>query len=208
MTSPARNHPLLDKDVARQPVWPRLLPAVAAMLGLLLARPAAADALDGTLEVQSAFVSHADGIYQLNAHVRYPVNENIRAALRDGVSLSFDLDAVVSRERRFWFNAEIASVTLRRELIWQALTERFVVRDAAGREQQSFASLEAALESLGRVEAWPIMVDSQIRDPAEFRVSVRAGMRRGRLTDTLRVVLFWTNDWHRESEWYSWSLPR
>jgi hypothetical protein len=189
----------------------RLLPRLAAaLLGALLLLPllARADALDGTLEVQSAFVSHVSGIYQLNAHIRYPLNDDIRNALRDGVSLSFDLDAVVSRERRYWFNAEIAAVTLRRELAWQALTERYVVRDSTGREQQSFATLDDALENLGHVEGWPIMVDSQIRDAGEFRVSVRAGMRRGRLTDTLRVILFWTNDWHRESEWYSWSLPR
>ena len=36
----------------------------------------------------------------------------------------------------------------------------------------------------------------------------RAGVRRGRLSDTLRVLLFWTDDWHRESEWFSWSLQR
>lgn len=180
-----------------------------ALLALGAARtPVRADALDGTLEVQSAFVSKVANVYQLNAHVSYPLNEDIRAALRDGVSLSFDLEAVVSRERRFWFNAEIAGVKLRRELAWQALTERFVVRDPSGREQQSFATLDAALENLGHVEGWPIMVESQIKEPGEFRVSLRAGVRRGRLTDTLRVILFWTNDWHRESEWYSWSLPR
>ena len=189
--------------------WPgAALALCCVLLWALLPVCALADALDGTLEVQSAFVSRADNVYQLNAHIRYPLNDEIRSALRDGISLSFDLDATVTRERRFWFNAEIAAVTLRRELAWQALTERYVVRDSAGRDQQSFATLEDALEHLGRVEAWPIMVDSQIKDSGEFRVNVRAGMRRGRLTDTLRVILFWTNDWHRESEWYSWSLPR
>jgi hypothetical protein len=199
---------VLQADNARSPL--RLLPRFAAvLLGAVLLLPLArADALDGTLEVQSAFVSHVSGIYQLNAHVRYPINDEIRNALREGVSLSFDLDAVVLRERRYWFNADITAVTLRRELAWQALTERYVVRDSTGREQQSFATLDDALEDLGHVEGWPIMVDSQIRDAGEYRVSVRAGMRRGKLTDTLRVILFWTNDWHRESEWYSWSLPR
>jgi hypothetical protein len=22
----------------------------------------------------------------------------------------------------------------------------------------------------------------------------------------LRVVMFWVNDWHRESDWYTWTL--
>ena len=46
------------------------------------------------------------------------------------------------------------------------------------------------------------------RPTAQYRVSLRAGVRRGRLPDTLRVLLFWTDDWHRESEWFSWSLQR
>jgi hypothetical protein len=37
---------------------------------------------------------------------------------------------------------------------------------------------------------------------------VRASVRRGRLTDALRALMFWSDDWQRESEWYSWSLPR
>jgi hypothetical protein len=23
---------------------------------------------------------------------------------------------------------------------------------------------------------------------------------------SLRVVMFWVNDWHRESDWYTWTL--
>ncbi len=188
-----------------------MLAALLAAFGLLFAAApgvSRADALDGILEIQSAFVSRVAGVYQLNAHVKYPLNDEIRAALKDGVSLNFDLEATVSRARRYWFNAEVVNVSLRRELEWQALTDRFIVRSPDGAEQQNFASLDAALESLGHVEGWPIMVESQIKDAGEFRVSLRAGMRRGKLTDAMRVIMFWTNDWHRESEWYTWSLPR
>jgi hypothetical protein len=97
---------------------------------------------------------------------------------------------------------------LRRELWYHTVTERFVVRDAPDGEQRTFATLEAALEALGSVEAWPVLVQPQLVSKGKYRVSVRAGMRRGRLSDTLRTLLFWTDDWHRESKWYSWSLPQ
>jgi hypothetical protein len=32
-------------------------------------------------------------------------------------------------------------------------------------------------------------------------------MRRGHLPASLRAILFWTDDWVRVSEWYTWSLP-
>ena len=167
---------------------------------------ALADALDGVLEVRSAYVNIDSGVFLLHARVEYPVNPAIRDALRDGVTLTFDLDTRVDRERRFWFNASIVDLTLRRELAYHAVSDRYVVRDARSGEQLSFPTLEEALDYLGKVDSWPILVEPQLNG-GNYIVSVRAGVRRGKLPASLRTVLFWTNDWHRESEWYSWALP-
>jgi hypothetical protein len=187
------------------PPWFALLIGFA--LSALAAPAARADALDGALEVQSAFVNQEAGVYQLHARVLYPVNDQLREALRDGVSLSFDLDVTIQRQRRYWVDADVVALTLRRELSYHTVSDRYLVRSARTGEQSSYPTLDAALEALGVVENWPILVASQVRG-GEHTVSVRAGVRRGRLTDALRVLLFWTDDWHRESEWYSWSLPR
>ncbi|HET9863707.1 MAG TPA: DUF4390 domain-containing protein [Steroidobacteraceae bacterium] len=171
-----------------------------------------ADALDGLLEVSSAYaVPDQGGVYQLFARITYPVNDDIRAALKDGLTLTFDLDVVVSRERRFWVDETVAEYTLKRELAYHAVSDRYVTRDVSprtGSEQHSYATLEEALEALGTVEAWPFLLAPQLSPNRQYRVNLRAGVRRGRLPDTLRVLLFWTDDWHRESEWFSWSLPR
>lgn len=168
-----------------------------------------ADPLEGTLEVQSAFVNVVGGVYQLHVRTRYPSNEETLAALRDGVSLSYDIDVEVSRERRFWTNESIVSLRLERELSFHSVSERFVIRDPlVTDEQKSYATLEEALAELGNIESWPILVASQVVEPGNYVVSVRASVRRGRLTDALRALMFWSDDWQRESEWYSWSLPR
>jgi hypothetical protein len=187
-----------------------LMALMLATVAILVASPAArGDALDGLLEVRSAYVSIDQDVFQLFARVAYPVNDEIRAALKDGLMLTFDLDVVVSRERRFWVDESVAEYTLRRELIYHAVSDRYVTRDKdAGSTQHSYATLEEALEALGTVDAWPILVSSQLSARRQYRVSLRAGVRRGRLPDSLRVLLFWTDDWHRESEWFSWSLQR
>jgi hypothetical protein len=100
------------------------------------------------------------------------------------------------------------SLTLSRELAYHSVSDRFIVRDMRSGEQQSFATADAALESLGAFDAVPVLVAPQVRTGGNYRVSVRASVRRGRLTDALRVILFWTDDWQRESAWYSWSLPQ
>jgi hypothetical protein len=168
------------------------------------------EVLDGLLEVSSAYVTEGKGVFLLHARVAYPVNDDIRAALKDGLMLNFDLDVVVSRERRFWVDEGVAEYTLRRELLYHAVSDRYVARDVDARnsEQHSYATLEEALEALGSVDSWPFLLFSQISPNRQYRVSLRAGVRRGRLSDTMRVLLFWTDDWHRESEWFSWSLQR
>ena len=188
-----------------------LLSLLCAWCTLFSGATSRADALDGVLEVRSAYATTTDqGVFQLFAHVIYPVNDDIRAALKDGLTLTFDLDVVVSRERRLWLDETVAEYTLKRELSYHAVSDRYVGRDVDNRngsEQHSYATLEEALESLGTVDAWPFLLQQQLSPSRTYRVSLRAGVRRGRLPDTLRVLLFWTDDWHRESEWFSWSLP-
>lgn len=174
---------------------------------LLSCAQAGADALDGSLSVRSAYVNVDKGVFQLHARVQYPLSDGIRDALRDGLTLAFDLDAQVARERRFWFDAGVVDLTLRRELAYHTVSNRYVVREQPSGAQQSFPSLEAALEHLGTVDGWPILVEPQLQGGDRYRISVRAGVRRGRLPASMRAILFWTDDWHRESEWYSWSLP-
>jgi hypothetical protein len=165
-----------------------------------------ADALDGILEVRSAYVNVDKGVFLLYARVEYPVGPNLRNTLKDGVTLTFDLDARVDRERHFWFNANIVDLTLRRELSYHAVSDRYLVRDTRSRDQKSFSTLDEALDYLAKVDAWPILVEPQL-DGGNYNISVRAGVRRGHLPASLRAILFWTDDWARVSEWYTWSLP-
>ncbi len=165
-----------------------------------------ADALDGVLVVRSAYVNIDHGVFLLHARVDYPEGPAIRNALRDGITLAFDLDVRIERERRLWFNASIVELTLHRELSYHAVSDRYVVRDVRSGDQDTFATLDEALDSLGKVDAWPILVEPQL-DGGSYTISVRAGVRRGQLPASLRALLFWTDDWARESEWYTWSLP-
>jgi Domain of unknown function (DUF4390) len=176
------------------------------VLALALAALTHAAALDGLLEVRSAYVNVDKGVFLLHARIDYPVGAEISSALHDGITLTFDLEARVDRARRLWFDSNLVDLTLRRELTYHAVSDRYVVRDTRSGDQESFPTLDAALDSLGRVDAWPILVEPQLA-AGNYTVSVRAGVRRGHLPTSLRAILFWTDDWARVSEWYTWSLP-
>ena len=177
-----------------------------ALLLTLAGALAFASALDGVLQVRSAYVNLDQGVIQLYARVQYPLNPAIREALQDGVTLTFDLETRVDRVRHFWFDSNVVDLTLRRELAYHVVSDRFVVRDVRTGDQKSFKTLKGALGFLGKVKAWPVLVEPQL-DGGRYIISVRAGVRRGKLPASLRMLLFWTDDWQRESKWYSWPLP-
>jgi hypothetical protein len=185
---------------------PSLVILAAALLFALSGTLALADALDGVLEVSSAYVNFDQGVIQLYARVEYPLNPAIREAVQDGVTLTFDVEARIDQVRHLWFNSNVVDLTLRRELAYHVVTDRFVVRDVRSGDQESFATLKEALAYLGKVDSWPILVEPQL-DGGRYIISVRAGVRRGKLPASLRALLFWTDDWQRVSKWYSWSLP-
>jgi Domain of unknown function (DUF4390) len=186
--------------------WPSLTLLAAGLLLALSATLASGNALDGVLQVSSAYVNFDHGVIQLYARVRYPLNPAIREALQDGVTLTFDVEARVDRVRHLWFDANVVDLTLRRELAYHVVTDRFVVRDVRSGDQKSFDTLKEALAYLGKIDGWPILVEPQL-DGGRYIISVRAGVRRGKLPASLRALLFWTDDWQRVSKWYSWSLP-
>ena len=180
----------------------------AALLCLALGSMVQAATKVGTPEIRSAFVSVVGGVYQLNAEIGHSADDGMAEALRDGITLSYDLEVSVTRGRRFWLDEQVVAVELRRELSYHSVSERFVVEDPLNEgDPRSFATLTEALEEIGRVQSWPILVAAQV-PPGDCLVNVRASVRRGRLTDAQRVLMFWSDDWLLESEWYSWSLPR
>jgi len=196
------------RSMATRPVWGRLFISLGTLLASVLAAPLRADALDGQFEVRSAFINISSDVYFLHADVQYPLSDDMRQALTDGASLDFELQAAVFRERRYWFDNDVVNLTLRRQLSFHSVSNRYIVKEAGQEEQRSYATVESALEDLGKIEGWPILTKPQLTIEANYRVAVRASVRRGKLNDALRVILFWTDDWQRSSEWYEWSLLR
>jgi hypothetical protein len=158
--------------------------------------------------VQSAFVNVRGGVFELNARTIFPLDDDVRTALTDGATINLDLQAVVDKQRRYWMDATLVDVVLRRELTWNAVSQRYILKDVDRNDQESYIALDEALVAAGVVSGWPVVVEPQLDPDATYEIRVRAGIRRGRLPDALRALIFWSDGWNRSSKWYSWILPR
>jgi hypothetical protein len=181
------------------------------LLGLLMLAAVgvcAEDPLDGDLEIRSAYAVPSHGVIMLSARIAYPRSTLLSATLKDGVTLSFDLECVVSHHRHFWFDEEAVSLVRHSELSYQVVADRYLLRDVDAGTQETFPTLEAALTRVGTVDEWPIAVNLMLPAGEEWQISLRAGVRRGHMPDALRALVFWSDAWHRTSEWYTWTLVR
>jgi len=158
--------------------------------------------------VQSAFVNVRGSVFELNAHTVFPLNDDVRRALEEGATISLELRAIIDRHRRYWFDATLVDITLKRELSWNAVSQRYILRETDQAEQQSFTALDQALAAAGQVQAWPVVVEPQLDPDSTYAIRVRAAIRRGRLPEALRRLMFWSDSWNRSSDWYAWILPR
>ena len=178
-----------------------------ATLGLvLLSFAAAASAALRPFEIRSAFVEPADHVYVLNAHLDFELPEGAQQAIQDGAALTLDVDIVVNRDRKLWFNDTVASLSQRFEVVYHALSERYLVRNLNSGEQSSHPTLANALESLSYIQRLPVLDQSLIVPDRRYEVSLRARLDVHNIPEILRFVLFWVSDWRQQTDWYTWPL--
>jgi len=179
-------------------------------LGLALASlagVAAADGLDGRFEVRSADLELKDGVYQLNARLDLPVGDAVRQGLSEGVPLKLELTLDIERVRQFLPNAGVAELTQRYHLQYNTVSARYILRNDNSGQQESLPTVEAALEQLSQVRGLPVLDQGLLPPGRRYEANVRAKIDYGAVPRTVRILMFWVNEWHRESDWYTWTLP-
>lgn len=168
--------------------------------------PLRADGLEGRFEVRSADLQLKDGVYHLNAHVDLPVSAAVRRGLAEGVPLTMELNLDIERVRQLLPNSRVAELTQRYHLQYNAVSARYILRNDNSGQQQSLSTIEAAIEQLSEVRGLPVLDKALIAPDRRYEANVRAKLDYANVPFSLRVLMFWVNDWHRESDWYTWTL--
>ena len=168
--------------------------------------PCRAEGLEGRFDVRSADLELSGGVYHLNARMGLPISAAVRRGLSEGVPLILEVDLDVERVRQFVPNSRVAELTQRYDLQYNAVSARYILRNENSGQQQSLPTIDAALEELSEVRSLPVLDKALLYPDRRYEASVRARIDYGRVPFTLRLLMFWVNEWHRESDWYTWTL--
>jgi hypothetical protein len=202
----ARSNSIRSAGRLPRPPAQSLWLAWAAIGAMLCGQPLQADGLEGRFEVRSADLQLKDGVYHLNAHMDLPVSEAVRRGLAEGVPLTIELDLEIERVRQLLPNSRVAELTQRYHLQYNAVSARYILRNENSGQQESLSTIDAAIEQLSEVRGLPVLDKALISVDRRYEASVRAKLDYSTVPFSLRMLMFWVTDWHRESDWYTWTL--
>jgi hypothetical protein len=181
----------------------RLKRAAAFACAALLA--VASLAADPRFEIRNACVEPVAGIWQLNAIVDMGLSKPAREALAEGIPLTLVVDISITGERRFLPDEDVAELQQRRELAYDALSDRYVVTNLNSGAQTTYSTQGEALESLSRIRSLPLIDADLLEAGRRHEVSLRASVEIGGLPGAVKMMIFW-RDWSRSTNWYTWSI--
>lgn len=188
--------------------WLAALPLTVA---LTAAQPVAAQSdieREGFFEVRSASTMLVEGVHELDARLQLVLSSEALDALNNGLPLTIELQFRMLRERRLLPDVLDAELAVRFELEYRPLSQRYIVRNLNSGNQESFATLYSALNSLGRVDGLPVIDDALLQSGKRYRVRLRSLLNTQQYPAPLRLLFFWRDQWQLKSEWFEWSLER
>ena len=147
-------------------------------------------------------------MHTLDARLQLVLSSEALAALDSGVTLTIELQTAGDTRRRFLIDSVDAELAVRFELEYRPLSQRYIVKNLNSGDQDSFATLYSALNSLGRVQGLPVIDDELLLPDRDYRLRLRAMLNTQQYPASLRLLFFWRGQWQLQSEWFEWLLER
>jgi hypothetical protein len=178
--------------------WPWLFALV-----LLLCAPGPARADQPFAEVTQLHVERVEDAILLSATVRFELPPAVDDALAKGIPMFFVAEASIYRDRWFWYDKRVASVSRHMRLAFQPLTRRWRLQVSSSPIGQSglvlgqvFDTREEALAAVQRISRWRV-ADSADLDPAsEHNVDFRFRLDVSQLPRPFQIGAVGQSDWN------------
>lgn len=177
----------------------RLRRVVACLLLLVVAGLARADFAD----VRQLRLERADEGVLLSASVRFDLPPAIEEALLKGIPMFFVVDAILLRDRWYWYDKQVASAQRHMRLSYQPLTRRWRLQVSStpiGNPGlalgQSFDTRDEALAAVRSISRWKIAELSDLDPDARYSVDFRFQLDVSQLPRPFQIGAVGQADWN------------
>jgi hypothetical protein len=168
---------------------------VAAMLAAAPFQDARAD----DIEVRDVALRGRDEGLVLDADFAFELTPRLADVVANGVPLYFRIEFELKRSRWYWFDETAASRSLQLRLSYHALSRQY--RLSTGALQQSFPTLEEALDMLKRVRNWLVVERAVSLADADYEAALRMRLDTAMLPKPFQLSALTGRDLQLESPW-------
>ena len=167
--------------------------AIAAILFVAIA------AYADEIEVRDVALRRVDDGLALDVDFAFELTPRLAEVVANGVPLYFRVDFELTRRRWYWFDDTAVSRRLQLRLSYHALSRQY--RLSAGALQQSFPTLEEALNVLKRVRNWLVVDRTVSLSSADYDAAVRMRLDTTLLPKPFQLSALTGRDLQLESPW-------
>lgn len=174
------------------------------LLLLALAFAAGTSAYADEIIVRDANLRATDEGLVLNADFSFQITPRLAEAVDNGVPLYFELEFELSRPRWYWFDQQTVAKRMQVRLSYHALSRQY--RLSTGLLQQSFGTLEEALDVLRRLRNWLVVDRTVTLADATYEAAVRIRLDTTLLPKPFQLSALTNREWNLESQWKRFSF--
>lgn len=149
-------------------------------------------------ELSQFTVTRSDEGLLLDFAIRFDLPHSVEDALLKGVPLHFVADASLFRERWYWRDQRVNSVTRVWRLAYQPLTRTY--RVSFGGLNQSYDSVADAVASVRRMSRWKLAEAAQIEDSERYYVEFSYKLDTTLLPRPMQIGIGGQPDWTLQLE--------
>ena len=154
-------------------------------------------------EVQIEIVEHEINI---DCKVRYAVDEAVKAALSNGIEVSFTLELQLQRNQANWLDTTIASLMREFRLKYHALSKQYVLIEVEQEYERSFPDLYSAFSYMGQLHNIVLANIDVLELNQIYYVRARARLVSENLPLPLRIKSYFSPAWRPTSGWTTWPM--
>jgi len=147
-----------------------------------------------------------DGVVRLDALFDLRFSDQLVEALQNGISLNLLIEIEILKQRNYLWSKQVATLVQRYQITYQPLTKHYVLNNLNSDLEFQFASLESLLMVVSVLSDFPLLDYSLLEAEASYRGDIRIAVDRSSFPVPLRLVSYFSADWHLVSDWFSWPL--
>lgn len=139
------------------------------------------------------------GKVEIDADVRFDLNDQLREAAERGVPLYFTADLTITRSRWWWLDSTVADTSMTWRIVYNALTRQW--RAGVGELSLPVRSLDDAMDMVRHIRGWAVADASDLKTGVKYNGQLRLRLDTSLLATPFQVNALNSSSWSLSTPW-------